>query len=224
MTTRIGIMPAALMSKAAVAGVAGVQRPVVNAWISRGIGFPNPVGGDAARELYDPREVADWLISTGKHKTSREEVKIGVCLHALGDRAAHYDGDFLAAVTAVICLRRLHNEAGRLDDAAPDLIGKIRELAVSVDPDNQRLLAEIRAIPRQSAWLVSTVDDLIDAAWTCESAFERVLAVRHRLGGGRGDRRGIAIAGPADCRVVRCPGDRPTRRNPHGGGPRGGFW
>lgn len=195
-------MPAALMSKAAVAVVAGVRRPVVNAWISRDLGFPSPVGGDATRELYDPREVVDWLTSTGKHKTTREDMEIGVCLHALTERAVYYNGDFLAAVTALVCLRRLSNEAGRLDDEAHDLIGKIRELAVTVDPDNQRLLAEIRAIPRPSAWLVSTVDDLIDAAWTCESAFERVLAVRHRLGGGVAAAGATAVVSPLLAQLI----------------------
>ncbi len=36
-------------------------------------------------------------------------------------------------------------------------------------------------MPRDAGWLAIAVDDLVEAAWGCRGAFERIMAARHRL-------------------------------------------
>ena len=64
MTVELLAVPALLMSMTEIAELAKVQRPVVTTWRRRHRDFPAPAGGDAAQPLFDPRQVADWLISS----------------------------------------------------------------------------------------------------------------------------------------------------------------
>ncbi len=179
MITPLITTPVVLMSKADVAETAHVQRPVVTNWIRRSLGFPDPVEGN----LYDPREVADWLIRTGHGNRGKDELEQEIALYTLAGLATQYDsGDFMAAVTALICLRYLHDEAGRLDEETDDVLREVRDLAAGLDPDDELLLSEIRAIPHYAGWLVRAVDDLVEAAYNCRDAFERVIAERNRFG------------------------------------------
>ena len=38
--------------------------------------FPAPAGGDEAQPLFDPREVADWLLATGRIERERAEQEL----------------------------------------------------------------------------------------------------------------------------------------------------
>jgi hypothetical protein len=183
--------PVVRMSKADVAEAALVQRAVVTNWIRRDLGFPDPVEDD----LYHPREVADWLIRTGHGNRGKDELEQEIALYTLAGLATHYDsGDFMAAVTALICLRYLHDEADRLDEEADDVLRKVRDLAAELDPHDELLLSEVRAVPHYAGWLVSAVDDLVEAAYNCQDTFERIIAERNRFGQAAASRGGATTA------------------------------
>jgi hypothetical protein len=60
----------------------------------------------------------------------------------------------------------------------------VREGAATADPHDEFLLSEIIAIPRAAAWLIPLVDELIEAAWDCRGAFERIMNDRNRFRAG----------------------------------------
>ena len=177
--------PALLMTMTDIAELARVQRPVPTTWRRRHSDFPAPIGGDESQPRFVPQEVAAWLLATGLGKASREEIEQELSLFMLGGLVARYDGpDLIAAMTALLCLRFLAGETDPLSDGAGDPVAAVRALARSVDPNDGVVLTEIRAIPPQAGWLVRQVDDLVEASWTCQAAFERVMAARHRFGAG----------------------------------------
>lgn len=183
--------PIGLMSKADIAEMANVGRAVVSKWIARGLGFPQPAEGIR----YEPREVADWLIRTGHGRRDPKKLREEVSLYTLVGLADSYEGsDFTGAVTALICLRHLNDYLTRLDDGTKDGRGALaaaRSLAAEVDPGDELLLSEIRAIPHYAGWLVSAVDDFVEAAYNSSAAFERVIASRTKLGGGAAAHRAV---------------------------------
>lgn len=183
--------PIGLVSKSDIAEMANVDRSVVSKWIARGLGFPQPVEGDR----YEPREVAEWLINTGHGRRDAEELREEVSLYTLVGLADSYEGDdFTGAVTALICLRHMNDYLTRLDEGTQDArstLAAVRSLAAEVDPDDELLLSEIRAIPHYAGWLVSAVDDLVQAAYSSSAAFERVIASRTKLGGAAGADRAV---------------------------------
>jgi len=172
------LRPVALISKAGIAEMAAVKPSAVNHWVSRDLGFPEPVDGG----LYHPREVTDWLIGTGHGKREPGRLREQSALYTLASLAAQYDGDFVAAVTALICLRQLKDENSRLDEEGDDPLASVRFQAAGLDPEDELLLGEIRAIPHYAGWLVSAVDDLVESGYGCKGAFERVLASRAKFG------------------------------------------
>jgi hypothetical protein len=168
--------PLLLMSMPEIAELAHVKRPVVTTWRRRHKDFPKPAGWRGAQPLFDPREVAEWLITSRGMARARIEPELS--LHTLAALADRYQGpDLVAAITALICLRY------RIDESEPlaDGITVLRERAAAVDPNDELLLSEIRAIPVSMGWLVGLVDQLVEAAWGCDKAFERVMAARQRL-------------------------------------------
>jgi hypothetical protein len=172
-----------LMSMTDIAELAGVQRPVVSNWRRRGLSFPAPTDGDASQPLFEPRQVADWLTATGR--VDRERAEQELSLYTLAGLAARYPGtDVIAAVTALICLRFLAGENEPLADGTDDAIASLRERASITDPNDGLLLSEVHGIPIEAWWLASRVDDLIEAAWGCQQAFERVMTARNRFRAG----------------------------------------
>jgi hypothetical protein len=168
------------MSMPEIAGLAGVQRPVVTNWRRRRLGFPAPVAGDASHPLFDARQVADWLVMTGRK--NRGDIEAELSLYTLAGLARSYLGtDLVAAVTALICLRYLIDPKEALADGTDDVMASLRERAVAVDPDNEMLLSEIRDIPEDAGWLARLVDELVESAWDCHHASERIMASRHRF-------------------------------------------
>ena len=198
MSATVVAEPALLMTMTDIAELAGVQRPVVSNWRRRSIGFPDPAGGDETHPLFDPQEVADWLIATDRIERERAEQEMS--LFMLAGLAARYDGpDAIAAATALICLRYLAGENDPLCDGAGDPVSTACALAASYDPDDDVVFAEVRSIPTAAGWLVRLVDDLVEASWNCREAFERVMAVRHRFGAGTVSAAALA---PALARLV----------------------
>jgi hypothetical protein len=171
------------MTMTDIAELAEVQRPVATNWRRRHASFPAPAGGDEAQPLFDPQAVAEWLLATDRIDPERAEQELA--LFMLAGLAARYDGpDVIAAVTALLCLRFLAGESDPVYDGAGDPVAAARRLAKRIDPNDSALLSEVRAIPAAAGWLVSLVDDLVQASWTCSAAFERMMRARHRFGAG----------------------------------------
>jgi hypothetical protein len=183
MAARVFAESAQLMTMTDIAELASVQRPVVTTWRRRHADFPAPGGKDESQLLFDPREVAAWLLAT--RRISRERADEELSLFMLTGLAPRYEGpDVIAAVTALLCVRFLAGESEPLFDGAGDPVAAIRALARSIDPNDRVVLTEIHSIPLTAGWLIRQVDDLVEASWTCQAAFERTMAARHRFGGG----------------------------------------
>lgn len=169
---------AQLMSMTEIAELADVQRPVVTNWRRRHASFPHPVAGDWAQPLFDSAEVADWLINSGRGKD--RDIRGDLRIYTLARLGAQMPPRTLvAALTALICLR--HLTGGEvLDDGTSGVTARLRQLAQEVDPDDRLLSSEITAL--RASWLPRAADDLVEAAWSEQGAFERVMQVRDRLG------------------------------------------
>lgn len=166
-----------LVSMPEIAELAAVQRPVVTTWQRRHRDFPAPIAGNSAQPLFDVRQVANWLIRTGRAK--EEEIGQELSLHTLGSLSSMLPAkDLIGVVTALICLRYLDDDEP-LADGTADITGSLRERAMRLDPGDEFLVSEIcgRA---DLAVLASAVDDLVEAAWGCSGAFERILGARTR--------------------------------------------
>jgi hypothetical protein len=138
--------PALLMTMNDIAELAGVQRPVVTTWRRRHADFPALAGGSESRPLFDPPEVAAWLLATGR--IDREKAEQELSLFMLTGLAARYGApDVVAAVTALVCLRFLAGETESVSDGAGDPVAAARALARRFDPNDRVVLREIRAIP-----------------------------------------------------------------------------
>ncbi|MGH3319259.1 MAG: hypothetical protein ACRDN9_03595 [Streptosporangiaceae bacterium] len=156
-----------------------MRRPVVTTWRRRHPDFPAPVSGDASRPLFDARQVTDWLVTTGR--ADREQIEPDLAVHTLTALGGTLPaGDLVAVVTALICLRYLDDDEP-LADGTDDVIAAAKGRAARVDPDDELLLTEIDQLPGDAGWLASAVDELVEAAWGCRGAFERVLGVRTRF-------------------------------------------
>ena len=198
MAAKVLTESALLMTMTDIAELADVQRPVVTTWRRRHADFPAPAGGDDSQPLFPPDDVAAWLLATGR--ISRERADQELSLFSLTGLASRYDGpDVIAAVTALLCLRFLAGETEPLSDGAGDPVAAARALARTVDRSDRVVLTEIHSIPLTAGWLVLQVDDLVEASWTCQAAFERVMAARNRFG--EGPLSAVAVA-PALARLI----------------------
>ncbi len=167
------------MSMPEIAALADVRRPVVTTWRRRHPDFPSPVGGDASRPLFDPREVADWLVATGR--ADRGRIEPDLSLYTLAGLGTGLPArELIATVTALICLRQLSGDEA-LADGTDDVAGAVESRAANADPADELLLSEIRQMPADSGWLAVAVDDLVEAAWGCRDAFERIMGARNRF-------------------------------------------
>jgi hypothetical protein len=169
--------PNLLMSLRDIAELAAVQRPVVSNWRRRHKSFPKQAGGDRSRPLFDPQQVADWLIST--ERKTRPEIHGGLSLFTIASMGeALTPTDLIAYVTALICLRYLDDEPLAQDHG--NIVRALQARADESDPNDELILAEVLKLPTDGAWLAIAVDKLIEAAG-CKGAFERVMNARHRL-------------------------------------------
>ena len=173
-------LPQPLMSMRDIAELADVRRPVVTMWRRRHVDFPGPVAGSATQPLFDPRSIADWLVSTGR--ADRERIEPDLSLYTLAGLGGRIPpDDLIASVTALICLRQLDDDEP-LADGSDDILAALRARAIRRDMDDEMLASEILRLPDDADWLAIAVDDLVEAAWGCRGAFERVMTARRRLG------------------------------------------
>lgn len=166
-----------LMSMTEIAELARVQRPVVTTWRRRYRDFPAPGGGDAMSPLFDSRQVADWLIATGRDREGRIETDLSLhTLAGLGTGMA--PRDLLAVVTTLICLRATDDEALA---ASGDVRDELMRRAARLDPHDTCLLSETALLPADAGRLAAAVDELVEAAWGCQDAFERIMSAGQRF-------------------------------------------
>lgn len=162
-----------LISMPEIAELAAVQRPVVTTWRRRHTSFPAPTGTAGTRPLFDVREVAEWLIATGR--ADRQQLEPDLQMHTLAAlRDALPAPDLVATTTALICLRHLGGDEPLGEHNLP-------ARAAAADPGDELLLSEITAFPNHLVPLAQTIDGLVEAAWGCRGAFERIMAARQRL-------------------------------------------
>ena len=128
-----------LMSMTEIAELAQVKRPVVTTWRRRYPDFPKPADGDATSPLFDSRQVAEWLIGTGRDPAGRIEADLR--LHALAGLGTGLPpSDLLALLTALICLRDQDGEPGRRRARRPAR----RPAAPRGSPGSSRLVPVLR--------------------------------------------------------------------------------
>src|SRR5688572_5420363 len=101
--------PSWLMSMPEIAELAGVQRPVVTMWRRRYPDFPRPAATEAGRSFFHSRDIADWLVATGR--AEQHDLHLELSLHTLADLARRIAPAALSAgLTALLCLRHLDGE------------------------------------------------------------------------------------------------------------------
>lgn len=182
-----------LISLPEIAELCRVKRPVVTTWRRRHTNFPAPVDGNPARPLFDARQVVDWLVASGR--VDRAQIEPDLRLHLLAclalaapptsggaRRSALTPTGLVGVITALICLRHLDDEPLHPPgQETRHVVPALRERAAEVDWDDELLRTEINGLPGDAGWLAGVVDELIEAAWDCPSAYERVLAARRRF-------------------------------------------
>jgi hypothetical protein len=166
------------MSMAEIAELAQVKRPVVTTWRRRYPDFPGPAAGDAMSPLFDSRQVAEWLIGTGRDPEGRIETDLS--LHALAGLGTGLPpSDLVALLTALICLRDQDGETATAADG--DLRGDLVRRAARLDPRDECLRSEVTLLPANAGPLAEAADELVEAAWGCKDAFEQVMSAGQRL-------------------------------------------
>jgi hypothetical protein len=170
-----------LISMPEIARLAGVRRPVVTTWRRRHPDFPPPDAWEGGTPLFDAGPVVEWLVTTGRAERARIEPDLRMHLisrlsSATGGRAALPPRTLVATLTSLVCLRHLDGEPL----SSPGLpswhgLANLRERAAKVDPDDVLLRAEIDGMRADQSWLAGVVDDLVEDAWGCRQAYERIL-------------------------------------------------
>jgi hypothetical protein len=190
-----------LISMPEIAGLAGVRRPVVTTWRRRHADFPQPVSQDGGRPMFDAGRVVDWLVDTGR--AERAGIEPDLRLHLLASLAAGQPARgrggaapraLVAALTALVCLRHLDDEPLAGTGQGWRLVAGLRERAAAVDPDGVLLRGEVDALGPDQGWLAGAVDELVEAAWGCHPAYERIMATRSRWGVGELDADALSPA------------------------------
>ncbi|TFC44341.1 hypothetical protein [Cryobacterium shii] len=169
--------PALLLTMSDVAALARVQRPVVSVWRSRAADsdspFPAPVTRLRGRELFDARQVGQWLAET--HRGNNPEASADAAAHAvLNDETRAAEQSF-SAVTALLALRSVTGgPLGAL--SARDLL----DAADEHDPDDALFYREVEGLGDGLVSLAGYVDDLVEASYGEAAAFERLMADRFK--------------------------------------------
>ncbi|EPR75865.1 hypothetical protein ADILRU_1825 [Leifsonia rubra CMS 76R] len=171
--------PTLFISLSGIARLAQVQRPVVSMWRTRAAAsespFPAPVAEDRGSEVFDARQVAQWLVATGRG--NNPEVVADASAYARFDATGRGDAGAFEALTALVALRAAADEPiGAFDRE------RLLDLADEVDPDDTSIQSEIGALGDELVPMARFVDVLVDGAYGVSAAFESLLAERFRDG------------------------------------------
>ncbi len=154
-----------------IANLARVQRSVVSMWrrrrTVRGVDtpFPEPLLRDGGVDRFDRDEVVAWLEATrrGNNNTEARQDAPALSVPAGADRDD---------VIVLLCLYALSGE-----ELANLTASQLADLAARVDPDDELLLREVRALTDHAA-LQRFVDDLVEASFGVRDALDRVESGR----------------------------------------------
>ncbi|MGO2811972.1 MAG: hypothetical protein ACTIBG_10945 [Brevibacterium aurantiacum] len=170
-----------LMSMQDIADLAGVTRPAVSQWRrrtkvrGRDVPFPQPSYGPAGRELFETREVVDWLRSTGRGNNAEfaeDAPAAGIPAGVTFDQSL-----------ILLCLRdNSEDDLSNLDEST------FVEIAMSIDPADGVVLSEVIEGNFPAAAL-EFVDDLYSASYGAPDALDRLES--GRLGRNQ-ERRGFS--------------------------------
>lgn len=155
-----------------IADLARVQRPVVSMWRRRptvrgvDIPFPEPVLREGGVHRFDRDAVVSWLEATGRGNNAE----------ARQDAAALAvpEGTGLEDLVVLLCLYAL---AGV--ELADLTLSQLAELAERLDPDDELVLREVRALT-DYATSARFVDELVEASFGLGDALDRVESGRLR--------------------------------------------
>jgi hypothetical protein len=178
-----------LITSSDIAALAQVKPAVVPTWRRRHKDFPDPVAGNGRGLWFDGRQVANWLITTGRGNTEPGQVRAELALHGI----AQYTNDFgplplIEIVGGLLCLRHLDQRPlvpDQVADLTPSAGAVWEELArrvERVDAEDEFALSELRAADSSAAPLAFLAEDLVEASYGTEGAFERLLGAAARLG------------------------------------------
>lgn len=185
------------MSPSDIAELAGVSRAAVSNWRKRSEDFPPPIGGTAAKPLFDRSAVVSWLQSRGYeiHRDPRQAV--WAALNTL--RGTLTPEESIEAFLWLACLKKAGSDPNAA--AVPwgviasvqseDLAGLLREAAASLDsaPEVAALYREPRRLAYISSETVMRMVDVLDAVATddlgaaADYALERLASSQGRSGG-----------------------------------------
>lgn len=177
-----------LVTMSEIAAMAKVKRSVVSAWRRRHAGFPIPVGENAGGLLFDGQEVVEWLIAAGLGNADPAQLRAELALHSIAAHADRFSPRHLIAIVgSLLCLRHL-DEKPLLPDgvsgtpaSTDEAWGALLHRAERMDPEDDFVLRELRAADSSAVVLARLAEDLIEAAYTPQGAFEWLLASRtHR--------------------------------------------
>ncbi|MBD8505792.1 hypothetical protein HT102_04745 [Hoyosella sp. G463] len=164
------------LSLSRIATLAQVQRPVVPVWRTRSTGSstpsPQPVRAEGQGELFDAREVSEWLRATGRgnNPTAPEDA---VAFAELAGSGGVEDQVMFQALTALLCLKVAVGE--QLGDLGTE---ELLDLADDADPDDAYLYREIAAVDDLAPALAAWADQAASAAYSPVAAMERFIG-RH---------------------------------------------
>jgi len=173
------IAPRLFISLSGIARLAHVKRPVVSVWRTRAatsdLPFPSPVADDRGSEVFDARQVAEWLVATGRG--NNPDVLADAPAFARFDATRRGDEESFHALTALVALRAaVGSPISALDRE------QILDVADEVDPDDASIVSELTALDSELLSMARFVDVLVDGAFGASAAFESLLDERFRDG------------------------------------------
>lgn len=165
------------MTRADIAGLARVRRPVVSMWPGRSaasaVPFPEPFATVHGEELFDADAVVEFLELTGwgNNPAVRDDVAAFASPKgmSISDDEIVFNG-----LAALLCLKEI---SGRCLAALTD--DDLLDLTDEADPDDGFLMGEISALGARRRPLSRYADTLADASYNCATAFEQLT--RRRL-------------------------------------------
>ncbi|WP_182345766.1 hypothetical protein [Tomitella gaofuii] len=187
-----------LLSRADIADLARVRRPVVSQWAARHRNGATPFPAPAVEEptaLFRGVDVVEWILARGLG--NNPSLLEDLAAHAVPAMSAGADEDAVfAGVTALLYVRAAlgHGVAG-MD--AEDLLDEAEEL----DPDDDLCFSELDGLGADLPALADYADAVVEAAYGAKPAFEAVLARRRRRGGSQ-DPSALSPEGIAVCSRV----------------------
>ena len=157
-----------------IAELTRVQRGVVSMWRTRAAGTPHPFPPSLSKDelLFDAEQIASWLEATGKGNNA--DAPLEVLLHSSTFDELRDDPE------AASTLSLLHELVG--GPLAEIQLGDVREVLTHHALDllvNQEHLDELWTQPE----LLSTVDELAEAAFSGRALLERLVDAFNRPGG-----------------------------------------